>query len=85
MTIKCSLIMKDGVKIGFKLYAKDYANPTQEEKESLCQPDRKVLGFFMSGAIGIKGTPKSIFNTAEGELGVKMRIVDEKDTYLTPI
>jgi hypothetical protein len=63
------------------LYAKDYTNPTQKQKESICQPERKVLGLRCQGGLGLDGTRRklTLFNTLKGDLRFKARYKTKED------
>jgi hypothetical protein len=78
INISGALLFKDK-SYGFSIYARDYSDPTQEEKESLCQPWRKQLGVRLHAALGLQGHKETIFNTAKGDLDIKARYYHEKD------
>jgi len=65
----------------FEMYAKDYTGPTQEQKESICQPKRKVLGARLKAALEIEGTQGSVFSTAIGMLDFKARFYRKDDWH----
>jgi hypothetical protein len=49
------IVYQDSRHHTIKLWAKDYSNPTQEQKESICQGHRKVLGVHFDGTIHLDG------------------------------
>jgi hypothetical protein len=78
LTFKAALVVEGLGKIGIKLSAQDYSKPTQDDKESICQPERKVLGWRYAGGMDFKGKGRQLFNTMSGRMNFDAMYVDKQ-------
>jgi hypothetical protein len=62
--------------------AQDFSNPTQKQKEAICQPRHKVLGMRIAGGLGLLGKKGSMFNTLDGVLKMKARYKSKRQFEL---